>query len=303
MATLNSLAARIMERLLKLLVSICYFIAQGIVVWLLHVFSLKKGRATCVILCYHGILDEHRQRFARHMDILKKWVSVIDIEKSLVLKDDTSHVGITFDDGLMSFGRNAFPELANRHIPSTIFVPTGYLGSKCTWMRSAEVYMREEGKLPPSRDLLQLENDRVMRKEEISALDERLVVVGSHGITHTNMDVMSEEDAKNELSVSKSTLEKIVGRPVRLISFPRGKFNRMLVESCKEVGYWRSFSITPRRAFAAPDEYVVGRVVAEPTDWDIEFWLKIKGAYSWLGLVTKLRNMVKGCSSGLIWIV
>jgi peptidoglycan/xylan/chitin deacetylase (PgdA/CDA1 family) len=281
-----------MSRLVKLLVSIGYFLAQYAANVLLFIFTPDKRRTTCVVLCYHGVLDADRFKFARQMDMLRRWSLPICIEKPEFPTKGAAYAAVTFDDGLMSFKHNALPELIMRQIPATIFIPTGYLGKKCTWMRSAEVYMREEGKQIPSKDLIQLEYDMVMDVDNLKLLDKKLLVIGSHGVTHNNLEVMSDEAANKELTESKATLEKIVGRPVRLFSFPRGKFNKKLLELCKATGYSRTFSITPCQAFASSDEYVTGRVVVEPTDWSIEFWLKIKGAYCWLPAMRSLKNLI-----------
>lgn len=270
-----------MKRLLKLIVSIAYFIVRYIV---------SRQYSTCVVLCYHGVLDEDRFRFAKQMEVLKRWAFPIPINEPELYRKNTTYVAVTFDDGLVSVVHNAVPELTKHQIPATIFVPTGYLGKKCTWMRSAKEYMQDVGKPVPHKDLVQLKNDRVMNSEELRLLDKSLFVIGSHGVTHHNMDLMSDETMKKELTESKSILESVMSNSVTLLSFPRGKFNEKLLEFCKDAGYSRTFSISPTKAFGDSNEYVTGRVVVEPTDWEIEFWLKFKGAYCWLPAVGFLKG-------------
>ena len=73
-----------------------------------------------------------------------------------------------------------------------------------------------------------------------------------------------------------------MSREIRLFSFPYGAENDRLVDLCREAGYERVFTILPRLALLDPQEYVTGRVVVDPTDWPLEFRLKLLGAYRWL---------------------
>jgi hypothetical protein len=67
---------------------------------------------------------------------------------------------------------------------------------------------------------------------------------------------------------------------------------------CREAGYQRVFSIEPTVTVTKSAEYVTGRVVADSTDWTLEFRLKVLGAYRWLPaayrIKRKLRVMLKG---------
>jgi glycosyltransferase involved in cell wall biosynthesis len=62
----------------------------------------------------------------------------------------------------------------------------------------------------------------------------------------------------------------------------------------KEAGYQRVFTVEPVTAFSEPSEYVTGRVPVDPTDWPIEFRLKMLGAYRWLAPVFEWRDQIRG---------
>ena len=121
-----------------------------------------------------------------------------------------------------------------------------------------------------------------MTAEQLQKLPSDLVAIGSHTMTHPCLPVLSEDDAKRELAGSRKNLEKILRREVRLFSFPHGAFNGQLINWCREAGYERVFTISPTMAFSDPREYVTGRVLADATDWNLEFCLKVLGAYRWL---------------------
>jgi len=109
-----------------------------------------------------------------------------------------------------------------------------------------------------------------------------LMTVGSHTMSHPWLPSLSQAEAKTELSASREKLRNLLNRDISVFSFPYGALNEQLITLCREVGYERVFTIQPKLAFASPQEFVVGRIAANPTDWPLEFYLKLLGAYRWL---------------------
>ena len=91
-----------------------------------------------------------------------------------------------------------------------------------------------------------------------------------------------------EISESKKTLEKMLGREVATVSFPHGFYDTKHIECARQAGYQRVFSIYPYLAFRANDEYVVGRVRVDPGDQMIELRLKTLGCYRWMAVVSRI---------------
>jgi peptidoglycan/xylan/chitin deacetylase (PgdA/CDA1 family) len=102
--------------------------------------------------------------------------------------------------------------------------------------------------------------------------------------------MVDEERAWREIHESRARLEGLLDREVKLFSFPYGAFNERLVGLCREAGYERVFTTLPYSALSEPDEFVTGRVWAEPTDWPLEFRLKLLGAYAWLPKAFSLKR-------------
>ena len=123
------------------------------------------------------------------------------------------------------------------------------------------------------------------------------MTIGSHTMTHPHLSVLPEETAKRELFESRQFLQQTLRREIRLFAFPHGAFDDAVVNWCREAGYRRVFSIEPTMTFSNSPKYVTGRVIADPTDWELEFRLKILGAYRWLpaayGVKRKIRTMLK----------
>jgi peptidoglycan/xylan/chitin deacetylase (PgdA/CDA1 family) len=176
-------------------------------------------------------------------------------------------VAVTFDDGLESILDNVLPELRMRSIPVTLFAVPDALGRNRAWEHRGGDDTR---------------NERVMSREQLARLPSELVTIGSHSLTHAFLPTTDEKQLERELAGSRAELEKILDRPVKLFSFPYGGFNEQVIEGCRNAGYERVFTALPFRAFSRPGEFVTGRVGTAPTDWTIEFRLKLVGAYRWL---------------------
>lgn len=266
-----------MARLFKLIISIGFWVTGWLWSWSCRIAG-KKLPGTCVVLYYHAVTSEQRSRFARQMDDLIRWAKPIAADIKNSLESNVHHAAVTFDDGFQSVIENALPELIQRNIPSTMFIPTGYLGRRAGWIS-------EPGH--------QNHHEILMTADQLRELPSDLVSIGSHTVRHLNLPLLGEEEARRELCESRRKLEPIIGRDIKLLSFPYGKYNQKLVEWSRQVGYERVFTILPTLAFSMPEEYVTGRVSVAPTDWRLEFRLKLLGAYRWLPLAFAFKRKLR----------
>jgi peptidoglycan/xylan/chitin deacetylase (PgdA/CDA1 family) len=266
-----------MKRLLKLSISA--------VVWawdsFIRVFvklGLMTARGSCVVLYYHGILERDKTRFAAQMDLLLRHAKPIPADNHQPLAAAGRYAAVTFDDGFVSVIQNALPALESRGIPATLFVPTGSLGRNPIWIRDPHV--------PASREI-------VLSPEQLKALaGNRVMAIGSHSVNHVNLLKLDPAKARAELADCKATLETILGTDIPLFSFPHGAHNERLIKEAKAIGYRRVFTISPTRAFTTADEFVTGRTLADPSDWDLEFVLKTLGAYRWMSAASALKRRI-----------
>ena len=264
------------KRFLKLVGSLIFF--AGAAIWR-EVRQLRGEPipGSLVVLCYHGVPRSQRAQFARQMDLLQRYAKPIraDIETPLLAGE--RYAAVTFDDGYQSTVENALPELKARNIPCTLFV-VSHLPGHSPWWAGTDGYDCE---------------DRFITSEQLANLPSDLVTVGSHTMTHPNLTALSEEMAKRELFESRQSLQQALRREIRLFAFPQGFYNAALVGWCREAGYQRVFSAEPTTAFSSLPDYVTGRVIADPTDWRIEFRLKILGAYGWLTVAYRIKRKVR----------
>jgi peptidoglycan/xylan/chitin deacetylase (PgdA/CDA1 family) len=271
--------AKFAARLVKLGISIVYFAAVGVVRHLRRIAG-KKPAGSCVVLYYHNVPDKYRAQFQRQMETLAAGCHTGDL-RTIELKDignlpaGSHSVAVTFDDALVSFAENAVPVLHRLGIPATVFALAGAMDCQPVW---GESYFPEE--------------ERVMTAERLRNLPNN-ISVGSHTLTHADLTQLNASEAANEIGGSRQVLEKMLGRPVTLFSFPFGSYDESAVRLCVEAGYERVFTIEPALVRDADGAYVMGRVAADPWDWPLEFRLKISGAYCWQPYVQKMKKRIK----------
>jgi peptidoglycan/xylan/chitin deacetylase (PgdA/CDA1 family) len=254
------------KRATKLSISLLYYVCTRVGG---TIRRLAKGTSspTCVVLYYHTVPAEQRARFAAQMDVLKRLTTPVPVGNESPLRPGEHYAAVTFDDGFATVLENAVPELVKRRIPATIFVVCDLLGTTPTW----EILGQEESF-----------TERLASVTELQALPSDFITIGSHSLSHPMLPAISQERATAEISESRKKLGKILSREVTLFSFPYGGFNQCLIDICRAAGYKRVFTILPKLAFATPQEFATGRISVEPTDWRLEFRLKLLGAYQWL---------------------
>lgn len=254
-----------MKRLVKLCVSSLVYIFDYPVRRCKKAIGVKEP-STCVILYYHVVTPQQRERFASQLDDLIRWARPISLEHPESMTDGCHHAAVTFDDGYMSFLENALPELRKRNIPVALFVPSGCLGQHPPWIDKDDPEYQEV----------------VMSAEQLKDLDSKYITIGSHCATHPNLLNLRDDFAKEEIFRSRDDLQRLLGQDIKFISFPHGAFKEIHVEYARAAGYKRAFSIIPSLAFQRGNDYMAGRVRVDPTDSKLEFRLKLLGSYRWL---------------------
>ena len=175
-----------------------------------------------------GINNCKPQRFSALLQSLKALDYQFHTLPNFLEKYDTGEiVSLTFDDGFESFYLNAYPIIRKLSIPATLFMPAGYIGKTDLWDYS--------GIFRKSRHL---------DLNQLRELSNNGVEIGSHGYFHTSLTGLSNRLLKIELERSRKKLEDIIGRPVRYISYPFGRFDERVEAMAIEAGYERGFALS-----------------------------------------------------------
>lgn len=266
------------KRVLILVISSFVFIIS----WLRDVFMRlggAKSPGTCVILYYHAVPARDQHRFQHQMDDLLRFAEPTVATRTAPLEPGRHYAVVTFDDAYQNILVNALPLLKVRRIPAAIFVVPEMLGRIPALSDTSTVSAQER---------------QVMSIEDLRSLPGDSLTIGSHSLTHPLLTTLSTKEALHELTESRRVIEELVQRPVRLFCFPYGAYNEELFRLCQEAGYERVFTTVPEFAFSEPSEFVTGRVRVDPTDWCIEFRLKLLGAYRWLPLAWEMKRRILG---------
>ena len=270
------------KRCAKLLISFVFLALTRFAASIAALFGRRRS-PRCVVLYYHAVPPEQRRRFARQMDILLRWATPVRADLSGPLPPGKHYAAVTFDDGFQSVLHNALPELEQRRIPSTIFVVTSCLGQHPGWL--GDGYLANQSEI-------------TMTADQLRSLSGPLVTLGSHTVSHPYLTRLPAAEARREIEDSRRDLEALANcGPVTLFSFPYGAASPELITLCREAGYRRAFTIEPVLAFSELGEFVTGRVSVNPTDWPVEFWLKLLGGYRWQAAASKVKRQIRSAGS------
>lgn len=265
-----------LKRLLKLVISGWFYVFLCMWRWSNRLMG-KETAGSCVILLYHKVVSKDRDRFIKQMKMLRHFAKPIAAGNTKPLQKGTHYAAVTFDDGFRSILENAIHQLISFGIPLTIFVPTGYLGNNPGWIHNEDHLDKSEV---------------VIDADQLKALNDGLITIGSHGVKHLRLPELDRENAKKEIAESKHSLESIIGKPIELFAFPHGAYDIDLVNIALEEGYKRVFTILPILAFSDPKEFITGRINVATDDWHLEFILKLLGAYRWLPIAFTLKRRI-----------
>lgn len=157
---------------------------------------------------------------------------------------------LTFDDGYLDNYENAFPILKEFKIPATFFVITDFIDNKKTG------YMTWD----------QLEEMAIDGME-----------IGSHTMTHPDLEGKSRTIQASEIAGSKATIEARIGTPVKSFCYPAGKYDARTLDVLKSVGYQTAVTTDPQGTRQSSDAiYELRRIRVRGTFTanDVGYWVK-----------------------------
>lgn len=165
---------------------------------------------------------------------------------------DPRRVVLTFDDAFDDFHSTVLPVLAGLGVPATLYVPTGYVGGTSRWLGA-------EG-----------EADRpTMSWGAVAEAASAGVEMGSHSVTHPQLDRVPRSRVRAEVRDSKRELEDRLQREVTTFAYPFGYHDATVRAEVREAGY-RSACAVGDLASTTADPLVLHRWTVrhglDPTD-------------------------------------
>jgi peptidoglycan/xylan/chitin deacetylase (PgdA/CDA1 family) len=262
---IDPMRARPVARVIKVLGSLVFYLLSES--WRFCLRLAGRNPAPIVVcVYYHHVLNTERERFAAQMDSVVRWTTPLS-STAQIPSAGGHYTVVTADDGWKSFADNAVPELVKRAIPATIFVISDRL----------------------SQTVDDITADRIVSEAELHDIG-RVITIGSHTATHPRMTLLSEADARGELVESRARLEQFSATPVQALCFPYGAFNQGLVTLARDCGYRQIYVGVPIQD--SKQNEPIGRFRVDPSNWGLEFHLKIVGAYRWVPMLSRLKQKV-----------
>jgi peptidoglycan/xylan/chitin deacetylase (PgdA/CDA1 family) len=267
-------AKEMARRLAKLLLSLAYFGVRQALRTPGLVFP-RRRRPDLVVLTYHQVRESQVAAFERQLDAMAAAGRLVFPDAVPPRSAKGRFIAVTFDDGLEEAFKVAVPILTRKRVCSAWFLITGYLGRTAGWIRE-NTHRNFGARLAPVA--------------EAQHLDPSLFKIGTHTVTHRRLSGLSPEESVREIGQARRDLEEALGVSVDLLAFPYGAYGQQTLSHCQEAGYRCVFGNLPVWGDASCHGYVRGRIPAEPSDWRLEFWLKLRGGYNWLALNNLLRR-------------
>ncbi len=156
---------------------------------------------------------------------------------------------ITFDDGFLNNYENALPVLADFGFTATNYFVANQVGGSNVWDQAMGV------PLTPCMSVAQM--------REWAALGHE---VGAHTIDHVNLEKIPEDEARQQIALSKTMLEDMLGSEVTNFAYPYGGNHAVHREMCREAGYETATTTVRARARASDDPFGMPRVYVRRRD-------------------------------------
>lgn len=93
--------------------------------------------------------------------------------------------------------------------------------------------------------------------EEITAMEQSVIEIGSHGKSHRLLTSIPDHEVVSELSESKLQIEKRLGKKVRTFAYPNGSYDENIKRMTAEAGYEGAFAVSSETS--ASDLFAVPR--------------------------------------------
>jgi glycosyltransferase involved in cell wall biosynthesis/peptidoglycan/xylan/chitin deacetylase (PgdA/CDA1 family) len=213
------------------------------------------------VLVYHLVLRQDRRRFREHLRYLKDHFRVVGVDQLPGLFDnapaDDDWAAVTFDDGFRILMDDCLEVLAAEEVPATFFIPTGFVET------ADDVFLSDRYSLTRHHYRKALVP---MRPEDLQTLVAAGHGIGSHTVSHANLQDVSAERAQWELERSRQCLEQWTGRPVTSFAYPYGHLGHRQAETTawlQAAGYRAAFTLQRGPATAATNPYCIPREHAE----------------------------------------
>lgn len=168
---------------------------------------------------------------------------------------------ITVDDGFADFASNALPILAERNLPSTLYVTTGALADR-----------RPDSVLPAAA---------MLRSADLPVLEAAGVEIGAHSHTHRQLDLLPADALADDLSLNRDVLANALGHNIRSFAYPHGYWRARVRRLVADAGFDSACGVAEALSSAQEHPLALSRLMvhADTSAATVAAWLSGSGAY------------------------
>jgi peptidoglycan/xylan/chitin deacetylase (PgdA/CDA1 family) len=186
--------------------------------------------------------SRHCEWLSRHRRVLPLTEAVDRLDRGCKLPRGLA--ALTFDDGFAGLYEHALPIITAHRLPVTVFLVAQTLteaGQTVDWIDD-----------PPEFELRTLGRDQVLEMQAAG------VDFQSHSYSHADLTTLSFDRCVRDLRDSRELLESLLGAPVRLLAYPRGRHDDGVRAAAARAGYTHAFTLPEKSEPLGP--YAVPRV-------------------------------------------
>ncbi|MDO6459858.1 polysaccharide deacetylase family protein [Granulosicoccaceae sp. 1_MG-2023] len=225
-----------------------------------------------IVLMYHGLYESDTdlqdaittedRPYAVARDTFRRQLAMIAEERRRM---PDKEIVLTFDDGHISNRTMAMPDLQAAGMQGIFFITTGFMH----------------------------ERPHFCRADDVRALHEGGMIVGSHGRTHQFLDAdMDEAQLREEFVRSRADLEQASGAAVCSLSFPGGRYCDKSLRLAREAGLRELHGSKPgiNRTDDKGEGEPLKRVAIRHTTSDDEFLRMIRGERAYYAKISAVQT-------------
>ena len=209
-----------------------------------------------LILMYHHVATPPlfkplRALYVEPALLRDQWRELQERDVRFVSLDDgldrpARRVAVTFDDASRTLLTHALPVIAEFRIPAMTYVVADRIGGTNDWDRAIGAKV-----------------EHLMDRAELNEWLARGGEIGSHGLTHSDLTTLCENEAREEIVASKKKLEDLLGRSVEHFCYPYGRWTFALRDMVRDAGYRTATTTDPAlNASESIDPFSLKRLLA-----------------------------------------
>lgn len=224
------------------------------------------------VLMYHRFRDAPRDPFSVRPDEFEKQMRWLAERRLAVSADELGafiagrrslpdgSVVVSVDDGFRDFLTDALPIMRKHGIPGICFVPVAEIADAAGL----------NGHGAEAR----------LTWDDLEALSSAGIAIGSHSYEHRSLGRMSQSDAFEQARMSRSELERRLGRPIVTFAYPfgtRADYNDGTRVALHDAGYAQAFVTQHGAVVRGCDPLTIPRVKVEGGEALWMFRLIVRG--------------------------